>query len=69
MITDLKEFLGPFANNMTTQMSRGQANKGRLKRMIYDKTIKMLDEFYAPHNEALAELLGDDKWLFKRNIV
>lgn len=29
------------------------------------ETRRILDEFYKPYNDILADMLGDDKWLWK----
>ena len=69
VLKDLKQFIGPSADEMSEHTNFKAKNKGALKRMIHNKTIEMLDKFYAPHNRALADLLGDDKWLFEREDV
>jgi len=36
------------------------------KQPVLPSTIEILDLLYAPFNKRLSELLGDEKWLFKR---
>ncbi|XP_067946781.1 carbohydrate sulfotransferase 15-like [Watersipora subatra] len=41
-------------------------NPGK-KSSIWPSTLKLLDRFYEPYNKELAELLGDQKWLFQKD--
>ena len=36
-----------------------------LKTLMWDKTRKVLEDFYRPHNQELAQLLQDDKFLWQ----
>ncbi|XP_067930642.1 uncharacterized protein [Watersipora subatra] len=40
-------------------------NRGR-KKAVWKSTLEMLDNFFAPYNRRLAELLRDEKWLFNK---
>lgn len=41
------------------------AHKNRLQDNMTPETIAYLDKFFEPYNKKLAELLGDDRFLWK----
>ena len=40
-------------------------NKSSKKLKLLPETLELLRDFYAPFNERLRDLLGDDKWLWQ----
>jgi len=43
-------------------------NKG-VKNTVWTSTLTHLDEFFRPYNRRLAQLLGDEKWLFRKQRI
>ena len=42
----------------------GKENVGKRGKAMLEETKLILDEFFKPYNEKLAELLGDNKYLW-----
>ena len=42
-------------------------NVGVKVKPVHQKTIDLLDDFFQPFNNELAEMLGDDKWRYLRD--
>ncbi|XP_067950521.1 carbohydrate sulfotransferase 15-like [Watersipora subatra] len=51
-----------FKNELPTQV----INEGP-KKYVWPSTLTLLDEFFAPFNQRLSELLGDRKWMFSKS--
>ena len=45
-------------------LAKSVRNKGK-KNPVSQKVHKALDNFFEPYNRRLADLLNDDKWLWK----
>lgn len=66
VLSQLISFLSHLAPGLRVQPEEKIMNKGEKKKLVLNETIALLNEFYKPHNQALASLLGDDKWLFRK---
>ncbi|XP_067931262.1 uncharacterized protein [Watersipora subatra] len=69
VVTDvIKNFFGvEILSEVFEARENGQViNKGK-KNPVWRSTLEMLDNFFAPYNRRLSELLGDEKWLFTKS--
>jgi len=46
--------------------SKKKSNVGN-KNSVFKSTLQLLDNFFKPYNKRLADLLGDEKWLFTKD--
>ena len=53
--------LDPFTNKKSERIERYRNHRVAM----LNKTRSVLDNFFRPYNQRLAEMLGDDKWLWK----
>ena len=42
-------------------------NQAKQAKPVLQKAKDLLDDFYRPFNRELVKLLGDNKWMFKKN--
>jgi len=61
-----KKFNITYQEEMFEVTNKSIENVGT-KNPIWRSTLEMLDEFFLPYNQRLAQLLGDDKWLFQKS--
>lgn len=53
-------------NPYTSSLGARIRNKNSSKKPVLHKTLAMLDEFYKPCNQHMADLMSDNKWLYVR---
>lgn len=48
-------------------LARQVKNQGVKKKPVNQETVDLLDKFFQPFNDDLAQLLSDDKWKYIRD--
>lgn len=68
VVPEIFSFIGESLED--TDISRLAANRrniGVTSKPVLKETIDLLDRFFVPFNVELAQILEDEKWLFKRS--
>lgn len=65
-INEIMDFvdLKPPTEAQFKKLNSQMVNTGYKRKPVMQKTTDLLNRFYEPFNQELAELLGDTKWLF-----
>lgn len=71
VIAEVMEFIeAPLVSpSLYKQLVARRVNKGSNSIPVFQKTINILDLFFEPFLQDLAELLQDDQWLFEREKI
>lgn len=67
VIPELFRFIGEPAENIDTNMMNVKKNTGVKSKPVLPETTALLDQFFEPFNDELADMLGEEKWKFLRN--
>ena len=58
IVPEIFKFVGEDMTGIDLGLSKKVFNKGRMRKPVHQKTIDLLDEFFQPFNDDLANILG-----------
>ena len=67
VVPEMFKFVGEDLTGIDLGLSKRVKNKGTKKKPVHQKTIDLLDEFFQPFNDDLADILSDEKWRYSRD--
>ena len=66
VVPEIFKFVGEDMTGIDLGLSKKVFNKGRMRKPVHQKTIDLLDEFFQPFNDDLADILCHEKWRYHR---
>ena len=66
VVPEMFRFVGEDTSGINYKLLKKVVNKGSVGKRVHQKTIEILDEFFQPFNDDLADILGEEKWRYTR---